>query len=147
VSQDPPQGSAPRVRFDRGRVAVGDRNGHTLLDLAGFTTGAIAQAVSSGNVPGIWIRPLASDGSLPTPTNLRLDRGDVAFLDHTGVALAMSTERDTLIKISYPDEVSWLTIAERFRAWIIGCVWLTVTIAFLLGLQRVLRHRRNATGD
>jgi hypothetical protein len=59
----------------------------------------------------------------------------------------MSTERDTLIKISYPDQVSWLTIAERFRAWIIGCVWLMVTIVFLLGLQRLLRHRRTASGD
>jgi hypothetical protein len=147
VSEEPPQGSAPRVRFDRGRVAVSDHAGHTLLDLSGFTTGAVVQAVSAGNVPGMWIRPLASDGSLPTPSSLRLDRGDVAFVDHTGVALAMSTERDTLLKISYPDQVSWLTIAERFRAWIIGCVWLLVTIVFLLGLQRSLRRRRAASSD
>jgi len=59
----------------------------------------------------------------------------------------MSTERDTLIKISYPDQVSWLTIAERFCAWIIGCVWLMVTIVFLLGLQRLLRRRRTASSD
>jgi hypothetical protein len=147
VSDELPPGSAPRVRFDRGRVAVSDHAGHTLLDLSGFTTGAVAQAVSAGDVAGMWIRPLASNGSLPAPLNLRLDRGDVAFVDHTGVALAMSTERDTLIKISYPDQVSWLTIAERFRAWIIGCVWLMVTIVFLLGLQRLLRHRRTASGD
>ena len=147
VSDELPPGSAPRVRFDRGRVAVSDHAGHTLLDLSGFTTGAVAQAVSAGDVAGMWIRPLASNGSLPAPLNLRLDRGDVAFVDHTGVALAMSTERDTLIKISYPDQVSWLTIAERFRAWIIGCVWLMVTIVFLLGLQRLLRRRRTASGD
>jgi hypothetical protein len=147
VSQEPPAGSAPRVRFDRGRVAISDHTGHTLLDLSGFATGAVAQAVSAGNIPGMWIRPLASDGSLPAPSNLRLDRGDVAFVDHTGVALALSTERDTLLKISYPDQVSWLTIAERFRAWIIGCVWLTVTIVFLLGLQRLLRRRRTTSSD
>jgi hypothetical protein len=147
VSADPPPGSAPRVRFDRGRVAVSDHAGHTLLDLSGFTTGAVAQAVSAGNVSGMWVHPLASDGSLPAPLNLRLDRGDVAFLDRTGVALAMSTERDTLLKISYPDQVSWLTIAERFRAWIIGGVWLMVTIGFLLGLQRLLRRRRTASSD
>jgi hypothetical protein len=147
VGEDPPPGSAPRVRFDRGRVAVSDHAGHTLLDLSGFTSGAIAQAVSAGNVAGMWIHPLSRDGSLPTPVNLRLDRGDVAFLDQTGVALAMSTERDTLIKISYPDQVSWLTIAERFRAWIIGGVWLMVTIGFLLGLQRLLRRRRTASSD
>jgi hypothetical protein len=147
VSQEPPAGSAPRVRFDRGRVAISDHTGHTLLDLSGFATGAVAQAVSAGNIPGMWIRPLASDGSLPAPSNLRLDRGDVAFVDHTGVALALSTERDTLLKISYPDQVSWLTIAERFRAWIIGCVWLMVTIVFLLGLQRLLRRRRTTSSD
>ena len=147
VSTEPPEGSAPRVRFDRGRVAVVDRSGHTLLDIGGFHAGAVAQAVSAGNVPGIWIRSLAGDGSLPAPSNLRLDRGDVAFLDHTGVALAMSTERDTLLKISYPDQVSWLTVAERFRAWIIGGVWLTVTIVFLLFLQQVLRRRRSAASD
>ena len=147
VSQEPPQGSTPRVRFDRGRVAVSDRTGHTLLDLSGFTTGAVAQAVSAGDVPGMWIHPLASDGSLPAPSNLRLDRGDVAFVDHTGLALAMSTERDTLLKISYPDQVSWLTVAERFRSWIIGCVWVMVTIVFLLGLQRLLRRRRTASSD
>ena len=147
VSDELPPGSTPRVRFDRGRVAVSDHAGHTLLDLSGFTTGAVAQAVSAGDVAGMWIRPLASNGSLPAPLNLRLDRGDVAFVDHTGVALAMSTERDTLIKISYPDQVSWLTIAERFRAWIIGCVWLMVTIVFLLGLQRLLRRRRTASSD
>jgi hypothetical protein len=147
VSQEPPAGSAPRVRFDRGRVAISDHTGHTLLDLSGFAAGAVAQAVSAGNIPGMWIRPLASDGSLPAPSNLRLDRGDVAFVDHTGVALALSTERDTLLKISYPDQVSWLTIAERFRAWIIGCVWLMVTIVFLLGLQRLLRRRRTTSSD
>lgn len=147
VGEQPPQGGAPRVRFDRGRVAVVDRSGHTLLDLSGFTAGAITQVVIARNVPGIWIRPLSSDGSLPVPSNLRLERGDVAFLDATGVALAMSTERDTLIKISYPEEVSWLTIAERFRPWIIGCVWVTVTVVFLLGLKRVLRRRPNVTSE
>jgi hypothetical protein len=147
VSENPPRGSAPRVRFDRGRVAVSDHAGHTLLDLSGFTTGAVAQAVSAGNVVGMWIHPLAGDGSLPTPSSLRLDRGDVAFLDQSGVALAMSTERDTLLKISYPDQVSWLTIAERFRAWIIGCVWVMVTVGFLLGLQRLLRRRRTANSE
>ena len=41
----------------------------------------------------------------------------------------MSTERDTLVRISYPDQVSWLTVAERFRAWIIGGLWLLATVA------------------
>jgi hypothetical protein len=142
-----PLGVAPRVRFDRGRVAVADLAGRTLLDLGGFVAGAVAQVVTAGEVPGIWIKSLASDGSLQTASDLRLDHGDVAFLDRTGVALAMSTERDTLVKIAYPEQVSWLTIADRFRPWIIGGLWLMGTVMFLLGLQRVLRRRRAAVEE
>ncbi len=50
----------------------------------------------------------------------------------------MSTERDTLVRITYPDQVSWLTVAERFRSWIIGGLWVLVTIVLLFVLQRML---------
>jgi hypothetical protein len=146
IGNRPPAGSKPRVRFDRGRVAVSDRADRTLLDLGGFTGGAVLQLVSAGGHPGLWIKPLASDGALPAPADLRIDRGDVAFVDQAGIALAMSSERDTLIRVSYPDQVSWLTIADRFRPWIVGAVWTLVTVAFLLGLQRMLRRRNGNTG-
>jgi hypothetical protein len=57
------------------------------------------------------------------------------------VALAMSTERDTVIGISYPDQVSWLTVADRFRSWIIAGLWLLATAVVLFGLQRMFRRR------
>jgi hypothetical protein len=141
VSELPPAGSTPRVRFDRGRVAVADRSGHTILDLGGFSGGAVAQVINVGAKPGLWIKPLAADGMLPTPAAARLDRGDVAFVDRSGVALAISTERDLLVRVIYPDHVSWLTVADRFRPWIIGSLWLLATVAFLFGLQRMLRRR------
>jgi hypothetical protein len=141
VSDRPPEGSSPRVRFDRGRVAVSDRSGRTLLDLGGFVTGAVAQVVSVGEHSGLWIKPLSSSGAAPAPPDLRLDHGDVAFLDATGVALAMSTDRDTVIRISYPDQVSWLTVADRFRSWIIAGLWLFATAVVLLALQRMFRRR------
>jgi hypothetical protein len=147
VSDAPPQDAVARVRFDRGRVAVTDRSGRTLLDLGGFAAGAVAQLVTAGGHSGMWIKPLAVDGSLPVPPGLRLDRGDVAFVDKTGVALAMSTERDTLVRIAYPDEVSWLTLAERFRSWVIGGLWLLATLVFLVVLQRMFRRRRGAAGE
>ena len=50
-----------------------------------------------------------------------------------GVALALSTERDTLVRVTYPDQVSWLTVADRFRTWIIGSLWVLGTIGFLFG--------------
>jgi hypothetical protein len=147
VSDTAPTDIAPRVRFDRGRVAVADRTGRTLLDLGGFSAGAVAQIVTSGAQSGLWLRPLARDGSLPAPAQLHLDRGDVAFIDKAGVALAMSTERDVLVQVTYPDQVSWLSVAERFRAWIIGGLWLLGTVAFLLVLQRVRRRRHSTPGE
>ena len=141
VSEVPPAGATPRVRFDRGRVAVTDRTGRTLLDLGGFSGGAVAQIVTAGDYPGIWIKPLSADQSTPTPADLHLDHGDVAFVDGNGVALAMSTERDTVVRVSYPDQVSWLTVAARFRSWIIAGLWLCVTAGLLLLLQRMFRRR------
>jgi hypothetical protein len=147
VSDTPPSGSTPRVRFDRGRVAVADRAGQILLDLGGFSAGAVAQVVHAGAQSGLWIKALAADGTLPAPAEVRLDRGDVAFIDGSGVALALSTERDVLVRVTYPDQVSWLTIADRFRPWIIGSLWLLATVAFLFGLQRMLRRRPAGTSE
>ncbi len=141
VGTAPPSGVNPYVRFDRGRVAVTDRSGKTLLDLAGFSSGAVAQLVSAQDKPGVWLHPLSADGSLPAPPRLDISRGDVAFIDGKGVALAMSTVRDTLIHVSYPDQGSWTTVAERFRSWIVGAIWLLATVAFLFILQRMRRRR------
>jgi cellulose synthase operon protein B len=143
----PPAGANPRVRFDGGRVAVTDRAGRTLLDLGGFVGGAVAQVTSANDHPGLWIRPLAPDGAAPSPNDLHLDHGDVAFIDGNGVALAMSTERDTVVRIAYPDQVSWLTVAERFRPWIIGGLWLFATAALLFVLQRMFRRRAARTEE
>jgi len=147
VSDIPPAGATPRVNFDHGRVAVTDRAGHTLLDLGGFVGGAVAQIVAAGDYPGLWIKPMAADGSAPAPAELHLDHGDVAFIDANGVALAMSTERDTVVKIAYPDQVSWLTVAGRFRSWIIAGLWLFATAALLLTLQRLFRRRPAGRAD
>jgi hypothetical protein len=144
ISDVPPVSVIPRARFDRGRVTVVNRSDRTVLDLGGFATGAVAQVVMAGEFPGLWIKPLASDGTLPVPAELRLEHGDVAFLDKTGVALAMSTERDTLVRIAYPDQVSWFTVANRFRSWIIGGLWLLGSVVFLLALQNVRRRRSGA---
>ena len=140
VSGTAPAGAAPRVRFDRGRVDVTDRSGRILLDLGGFVGGAVAQIVTAGDYPGLWIKTLANDGAGLAPAELHLDHGDVAFIDDDGVALAMSTERDTMVQISYPDQVSWLTVAGRFRSWIIASLWLFATAVLLLVLQRMFRR-------
>jgi hypothetical protein len=142
VSEQPPTGVEQRVRFDRGRVAISDRGGQTRLDVSGLTTGAVAQIVTSNSFPGLWIKPLASDGTLPVSPAISLDRGDVAFLDKTGVALAMSTGRESLLQVSYLDQRSLLNNLDRFRSWIIGGVWVVLSLIVLLLLQRAYRRRR-----
>jgi Bacterial cellulose synthase subunit len=147
VSNVPPVGSEQRVRFDRGRVAVTDRAGHTLLDIGGLTNSAVAQIVTSNAYPGLWIRPLSGDGSLTASPAFNLDRGDVAFLDKTGVALALSTERDTLLRVSYANQRSWMTDLDRFRSWIVGGVWVLVTFVLLFLMQRMYRRRISSSVD
>jgi hypothetical protein len=141
VSNTEPAGSKPLVHFDQGRVAIADRSGRTLLDLGGFESAAVAQLVTAGDRSGLWIRPLARDGALPNPAELRIDRGDVAVFDDKGTSLAMSTERDTLVKIAYPDQVSWASVAGRFRPWVIGAFWIFGTVLFLFALQQFYRRR------
>jgi cellulose synthase operon protein B len=147
VGNAPPAGATARARFDRGRVVVVDRADHTVLDLGGFSAGAVAQLVTAGEQPGLWIKPLAADGSLPAPAELQLAHGDVAFFDKTGVAMVMSTERDTLVRIAYPDAVSWLTVADRYRPWVLGGVWLLATFVVLFALQSMLRRRSDTAGE
>jgi hypothetical protein len=146
VSNVPPVGADQRVRFDHGRVAITDRANNTLLDVGGLTTGAVLQVVTSNDHPGLWIKPLSSDGSLPAPPAVNLDRGDVAFLDKTGIALALSTERDTLMRISYAEQVSLLTNLDRFRSWIVGGVWVLITFALLFVSRRIYRRRQTVAG-
>jgi len=147
VSNTAPVGAEQLVRFDRGRVAITDRSGSTLLDIGGLTSGAVAQIVTSNTYPGLWIKPIAGDGSLPASPAVNLDRGDVAFLDKTGVALALSTERDTLLRVAYADRGSWLTNLDRFRSWIVGGIWVLITFALLFVLQRIYRRRYAAADE
>jgi len=115
VTEAAPLGGTPRVRFDRGRVAVADRSGRTLLDLGGFAAGAVAQI----RHPPVSFPGSGSSHSLAT---VRCQRRQSCvsiaamspFVDRAGVALAMSTERDTLVQVTYPDQVSWLVGRRAF---------------------------------
>ena len=59
----------------------------------------------------------------------------------------MSTDRDTLIRVAYPDQVSWSTVATRFQSWIVGALWLFATITFQFTLQRMRRRRARTAGE
>ncbi|WP_428929113.1 cellulose biosynthesis cyclic di-GMP-binding regulatory protein BcsB [Marinibacterium sp. SX1] len=143
VGPDAPAGSEPPVRFDRGRVEVSDSAGTLLYDGDGLDDVGIVQIVSVDGRNGIWIRPGA--GTPPQPgltTPLLLDRGNVAFVDAQGVALAVSTERTNLLSVTYPDTTTVLQILARYRPWIIGAGWLVLTLLIIRFLLGVYRSRR-----
>ena len=127
--------------------SVVDREGRTRLDIGGIhyrRCGASRERIwifwtMDQTVDRRWIfTDFARRQSKP---------GDVAFLDRAGVALAMSTEHDTLLRISYPDQRSWLEFAERYRSWIVGGLWALATMVFLLLLQGIHRRRARTTGE
>jgi hypothetical protein len=129
------------VRFDRGRVAVTDRAGRTLLDLGGFVGGAVAQIVTRATIP-------AFGSSRCRPTARRRRRPTFISITATSPSSMATAWRSRCrpsatpsCKISYPDQVSWLTVAERFRSWIIAGLWLFATAALLFILQRMFRRR------
>ena len=92
----------------------------------------------------VWLKP----GKGPAPvwteaTPLRLDRGNLALLDERGLVLATSTQAGGLVEISYPDATRLADILERYRVWIIGGLWLLITL-FVLGVFQRLYRRHNA---
>lgn len=147
IGADAPAGSTPPVRFDRGRVEVSDSAGTLLYDGDGLDDIGIVQIVEIEGRDGIWIRPGAGVPPQPTlETPMLLDRGDIAFVDERGIALAVSANRADLVAVSYPDQVSLMQLFARYRVWIIGAGWLVLTLLIIRFLVGVYRSRRT-TGE
>ena len=134
--------SAVPVRIDRGNVLVRTRSGTPLFDLNDARNTLIAQLVTLPDAPpGLWLRASGADAEIPVPQTIALDRGNVAFIGPSGVKLALSTERDKLIEVTYPETRSWPVLLRRYGTWLLLAVWLAITIAVLVALQRI--HGRN----
>jgi hypothetical protein len=137
---------ATPVRIDRGNLLVRARSGRHLFDLHEAGDTLIAQLVTpSGTQPGVWLRNVNADESAIAPQTIGLDRGNVAFIGASGVALALSTERERLVEVVYPNEESWLDLLRRYRTWIIAAAWLALTIGVLVALARM--HGRDRKGS
>lgn len=131
------------VRVDRGNVLVRTRAGTPLFNLNDARNTLIAQLVTLPDAPsGLWLRSSGADRQVAAPQTIALDRGNVAFIGPAGVTLALSTERDKLIEVNYPDAPSWQVLAHRYRTWLLLAVWLAITIAVLVALQRIYRRRQ-----
>jgi len=141
-----PDGLAPEapVRFDRGAVVLRDQAGATLLDATGTRDLAVIQVARIGSASGLWIA--APDGRLPLPQSLTLSRGDVAFVDPTGVIMSLLSGADTVVEVDYPEVESWFDLLSAYRYYALAAIWVVVTLGLILGLRRLYRAR-DASGQ
>jgi cellulose synthase operon protein B len=131
------------VRIDQGNVIVRTLAGTPLINLNKAANTLVAQLVTLPDTPaGVWVRAVGTQDNLPTPQAIGLDRGNVAFVGTEGVTLALSTERDKLIEVTYPDVTSWQTLARRYGTWLVIGGWLFLTVVVLVALQRIYRRRQ-----
>lgn len=61
--------------------------------------------------------------------------------------LATSTDRAPLIEVSYPDRQSIAQLLAKYRPWIVGGLWIVLTLIVLGIFQRVYRARRAPSGS
>ena len=73
---------------------------------------------------------------------MMLDRGDLALIGQDGVILATATDRSPLVDVVYPDRTSLAQMLAKYRPWIVGAIWVLVTLLVLVVFQRVYRARR-----
>lgn len=145
VSASNPGDGDPLITEDKGRIEIRDRNGDVMFDGEALERFGIVQMVTRNGVEGIWLRPgtgPAPDPSLQSP--FILDRGDLALIGQEGVVVATSTSGSSLIDVAYPDQTSLAQILDKYRPWIVGGVWLALTLFVLAIFQRVYRRRRDA---
>ena len=139
----PPLNSEPPVRFDQGKTIIRGPDGSVVADLGGLKNTAVAQLIRAGLDQGVWIRTAGDNEDLPPPSKLQLDRGNVAVLDRNGVAFAFSTERDRLVQVIYPDKSSLADIANAYRPWVVGALWLAFSLLVVVSVQRFYSRGRN----
>lgn len=145
VSNAAPAGTNAAVTLDEGAISIRDADGTVLFEGQDLDRLGIVQIVSLDGKKGLWIRP----GSGPAPElsqaqPLVLDRGDLALLDDSGVVVVTSTMRSDVLSIVYPERTSITQILAKYRPWLMGGLWLLLTLMMLSVFQRLYRSRRDA---
>lgn len=138
VSDLPPRGTAPWLRFDRGAVRLVTRNGLALYTQEQLNRMTIVQIVTRGNAPILWIKP-AHDEAMPTL--LPLDYGNVALFHSKGAEMAFSTFDDPIVQAAYRNEEA--ASSALFRTWrsSVLAVWVALTIGAGILMLRLPRLR------
>ncbi len=148
VSNANPGDGEPLITVEKGRIEIRDRNGEVMFDGDALDRLGIVQMVTRNGVTGLWVRPGAGDApeaSVNTP--FVLDRGDLALIGAEGVVVATSTNNNSLIDVVYPEQTSLMQILDQYRPWIVGGLWLALTLLVLAAFQKMYRRRRATPSD
>ncbi|MFG6583236.1 hypothetical protein [Sulfitobacter sp. 1A12779] len=143
ISDQNPGDAEPLITFDQGRIEVRDRQDNLIYSGEDLSRLGVVQIVTRGETRGLWLRP--GNGPAPELTPERpmmLDRGDLALIGQEGVILATATDRSPLVDVVYPDRTSLAQMLAKYRPWIVGAIWVLVTLLVLIVFQRVYRARR-----
>jgi hypothetical protein len=132
VSSDPPAGTRPALRFDRGPVQLVTRDGQTVLSARDIAKLTVAQVMSVGGKPVLWVRP----GTGPEPKRMDLDYGDVAMFDGGGRVIAFSPALDTAVRIEYAADLNAGPLIAPWRIAVVA-LWLVLTAGFVLVIRRI----------
>ncbi|MFG6579626.1 hypothetical protein ACGYK1_09505 [Sulfitobacter sp. 1A13191] len=143
ISDQNPGDAEPLITFDQGRIEVRDRQDNLIYSGEDLSRLGVVQIVTRGDTRGLWLRP----GNGPAPElaperPMMLDRGDLALIGQEGVILATATDRSPLVDVVYPDRTSLAQMLAKYRPWIVGAIWVLVTLLVLIVFQRVYRARR-----
>lgn len=76
-----------------------------------------------------------------------LDRGDLALVGEQGVQLVTSMDRAPLIQVTYPEQQSLAQLFAKYRPWVVGGLWVLLTIAVLGFFQRIYSRRKSSSGS
>jgi len=143
ISDQNPGDGEPLITFDQGRIEVRDTQDNLIYSGEDLSRLGVVQIVTRGETRGLWLRP--GNGPAPELTPqmpMVLDRGDLALIGQQGVILATATDRSPLVDVVYPDRTSFAQMLAKYRPWIVGGIWVLVTLLVLIVFQRVYRARR-----
>ncbi len=118
------------LRLDRGNVDVNDRTGAPLLSLADMPDASVVQIVQARGFNGLWVSSGISLGE-GAVRSLEFDHGNLAIVDHRGVALWLNAGAPRGPLIDYVDRhfISDFFAANRLLV-LIG-VWSLLTLVLL----------------
>ncbi len=143
VSDAPPPGSDPALRFDKGEVRLKTDRGTLLLGDGALRARTVVQLVRPGGRAVLWIRPGAQFGKGAPGAEPELPgQANVAVLNGGKPELAFSSDRASLFEISYPQRLTLLDRIIRYRLWLIAAGWLILSLGFVFLLRGILRARR-----